>query len=337
MYGYIYKTTNLINNKIYIGQKHSSKFLGQSYLGSGKRLKEAVNKYGKESFKVELIEEVETKEMMDEREIYWISYYHATNKEIGYNLSEGGNVNRTLVGENNPFYGKHFSEETLKHLSEVRKGKKLGPWSQERREKEYLRRMSEDRILQRIEYENTQIQRIQQEILLKQEKLTKHLNTLNYLNIVLEKKRNQSPLTKERISKAISDGLKENAKHNPNYGMRGKHVSEETKQKLRLAHLGKSKKSKGFIHITNDIEDKMINPSEFEIYEKQGWRKGRKKFSQEACKNISDGHKGHSSYNKNFIWITNGIEDRCIDKNELDNFDKSIWTRGRTNARGRKA
>lgn len=41
-YGYIYKTTNLVNNKIYIGQKTSKKFLGESYLGSGKLLSKAV-------------------------------------------------------------------------------------------------------------------------------------------------------------------------------------------------------------------------------------------------------------------------------------------------------
>ncbi len=35
MYGYIYKTTDLITNKIYIGKKCSIKFLGISYVGSG--------------------------------------------------------------------------------------------------------------------------------------------------------------------------------------------------------------------------------------------------------------------------------------------------------------
>ena len=45
MYGYIYKTINLVNDKIYIGQKHSSKFLGEKYLGSGKSLKGAIIKY----------------------------------------------------------------------------------------------------------------------------------------------------------------------------------------------------------------------------------------------------------------------------------------------------
>ena len=38
MYGYIYKTTNLVNGKIYIGQKKSDVFLGDKYLGSGKKL-----------------------------------------------------------------------------------------------------------------------------------------------------------------------------------------------------------------------------------------------------------------------------------------------------------
>ena len=69
MYGYIYKTTNLINGMIYIGQKHSQKFL-PAYLGSGKLIRYAVNLYGKENFKVELLEEIETLEQMDTREIY---------------------------------------------------------------------------------------------------------------------------------------------------------------------------------------------------------------------------------------------------------------------------
>ena len=38
MYGYIYKTTNLITKKFYIGKRVSSKFLGNKYLGSGVRL-----------------------------------------------------------------------------------------------------------------------------------------------------------------------------------------------------------------------------------------------------------------------------------------------------------
>jgi len=123
MYGYIYKTTNLVDGKIYIGQKKSSIFLGQKYLGSGKNVRRAIKKYGKHNFKVELIEEIENVSLMDEREIYWVSYYKSTDKSIGYNISEGGKVNRTMVGENNPFYGKHHAQETLLKNSLYHKGR----------------------------------------------------------------------------------------------------------------------------------------------------------------------------------------------------------------------
>ena len=50
----IYKTTNLLNNKFYIG-KHQCLTLEDGYLGSGRALKEAVAKYGKENFKREIL------------------------------------------------------------------------------------------------------------------------------------------------------------------------------------------------------------------------------------------------------------------------------------------
>ncbi len=48
MYGYIYLTTNLINKKKYVGQHKSSKF-DERYKGSGKLIKKAFKKYGKEN------------------------------------------------------------------------------------------------------------------------------------------------------------------------------------------------------------------------------------------------------------------------------------------------
>ena len=55
MIGYIYKTTNLINNKIYIGKRQKQKF-DAGYIGSGKKLKSAIKHYGKNNFKCEIIE-----------------------------------------------------------------------------------------------------------------------------------------------------------------------------------------------------------------------------------------------------------------------------------------
>lgn len=135
MYGYIYKTTNLINNKIYIGQhRYNLPILDEKYLGSGKLILEAINKYGKENFSCKLLEICETEKELNDKEIYWISFYNSTDTEIGYNISQGGFVPR-LSSELNGMYGKHHSEDTKKILSEKRK---LNPrifQSQEEREK----------------------------------------------------------------------------------------------------------------------------------------------------------------------------------------------------------
>lgn len=83
----IYKTTNLINGKIYIGQNRTCV---PSYLGSGKLITEAILKYGRENFEKTILEECQTIEQINERERYWISYYNSTDRKIGYNISPGG-------------------------------------------------------------------------------------------------------------------------------------------------------------------------------------------------------------------------------------------------------
>ena len=97
MYGYIYKTTNLLNGKFYIGQKKSSKFLAEKYLGSGVRLKSAIEHYGKENFSVELIDKAYSKQELDILEIYWIDKFNARNLSIAYNLSKGGDGNSSGI------------------------------------------------------------------------------------------------------------------------------------------------------------------------------------------------------------------------------------------------
>lgn len=62
---YIYKTTNLITKKIYIGK--STQMFGK-YLGSGKILLQSIKKYGKENFIVEKLEDCKTNKELNERE-----------------------------------------------------------------------------------------------------------------------------------------------------------------------------------------------------------------------------------------------------------------------------
>ena len=102
----IYKTTNLTNGKYYIGLDTKNR---PEYLGSGKILKQAIGKLGKEFFKKETIEECKTLEDLRRREIYWIAYYNSTDPKLGYNIAEGGNGGDTFT--NNP-----NKEETRKKL-----------------------------------------------------------------------------------------------------------------------------------------------------------------------------------------------------------------------------
>ena len=69
MYGYIYKTTNLITKKIYVGQHKCSKF-DPKYLGSGLIIKQALSKDGRSNFKVELIDTADTLAELNQKEAY---------------------------------------------------------------------------------------------------------------------------------------------------------------------------------------------------------------------------------------------------------------------------
>jgi len=67
-YHYIYKTTNLVNGKYYIGM-HSTDNLNDGYVGSGKRLWYSIKKYGKENFKLEILEMLPNRSSLKNREI----------------------------------------------------------------------------------------------------------------------------------------------------------------------------------------------------------------------------------------------------------------------------
>lgn len=86
----IYKTTNIVNGKIYVGKDEKNNPL---YLGSGKILKLSIKKYGIDKFKKEIIETCGTRKELDEREKYWIKELSATTH--GYNISEGGTGGQT--------------------------------------------------------------------------------------------------------------------------------------------------------------------------------------------------------------------------------------------------
>jgi len=115
----IYKITNLTNNKIYIGKDTTS---DPNYFGSGLIINRAFEKYGRENFIKEIIDETDNYESLSEKEIYWISFYNSTDRKIGYNISKGGDGGDTLsnhpdldiirekISKNSPKKGKTYEE-----------------------------------------------------------------------------------------------------------------------------------------------------------------------------------------------------------------------------------
>lgn len=84
---HIYKIINKVNGRWYIGKTNGN---DPSYMGSGKILKQAYKKYGKDSFEKIILEECTSEEELNKREIYWIEVTNAVNDRMSYNLVEGG-------------------------------------------------------------------------------------------------------------------------------------------------------------------------------------------------------------------------------------------------------
>lgn len=90
-YGYIYKTTNLVNNKIYIGQRKGD--FDPTYFGSGLHLIYALKKYGEHCFKIDVLVRAETKDQLNNLEIEYIAKYRSLFPgEAMYNILSGGGV-----------------------------------------------------------------------------------------------------------------------------------------------------------------------------------------------------------------------------------------------------
>ena len=164
-YGIIYLIRNKKNEKIYIGQTTSKRGFDGRYNYGGEPIEKvykrhirnkqngtyynkhllcAIEKYGFQNF--EVIKELISGDNIEELNILeelCIALFDSTDPEKGYNNKPGGNNSKdtelvkcrkseAMKGKKNPFYGKHHSDETKIHLSEIRKNK---PMTKETRNK----------------------------------------------------------------------------------------------------------------------------------------------------------------------------------------------------------
>jgi group I intron endonuclease len=166
--GVIYKITNKITNKIYIGQttrninkrfeEHTTNNKYASYLTT------SINKYGKDNFTIDIICYCFSKEELNKQEIFFIFKYKTYDKTKGYNISlggQGGNLGEVVNQKISKSKKKYFEVESNRLLN---------------------------KLTQKI-VKNT-----------KEQKLLHKEITLNYLNKNPEKRENLKTLNKEYFS-----------------------------------------------------------------------------------------------------------------------------------------
>ena len=110
---HIYKIINNTNGKWYIG-KHNGK--DPNYFGSGKLLRQAVEKYGQANFTRIILEEVDSQDDLNTREQEWIAKTNAVEDPMSYNLASGGEGGdlSAYIPYNKIDYSNHKMEGTAK-------------------------------------------------------------------------------------------------------------------------------------------------------------------------------------------------------------------------------
>lgn len=279
MYGYVYKTTNKLNGKIYIGKKKSTKMCHE-YFGSGIGIQAAINKYGKENFSVEMLQCADSLVELNNLEKYWIEKLNSRNSKIGYNIAPGGDGGvvwgdpknhpslgkHGLAGERNPFYGRHHTPETRAKISQHLK-------------------------------EHPQISNIKGKHRVHKDGVCKYVTDTEIQAYV---DAGWTSFYLEELERAAQPKIRK-----PSYGMLGKKQSDSFKQRISELHKGKklsestkqkikqtlanrsdeakklhsehcriAQKQKCWVH--NDNEFKRISLSDLESYLNRGYRRGRK-------------------------------------------------------------
>ena len=136
----IYKTTNFVNGMWYIGMR-ILKSKNDEYLGSGKRLKQAIKKYGKHNFKREILYAFNNKQDMINKEIELVNEDVVNDNKVNYNMKLGGEggcdghteetkkkQSEVKKGTKNSFYGQKHTKEWKKEKSKQMSGENHPMW-----------------------------------------------------------------------------------------------------------------------------------------------------------------------------------------------------------------
>ena len=274
--GSIYKITNTVNSKSYIGQTihDAAKCRINDHLNgaaNGSRLvRHAVKKYGKDAFTYEILEENIFPKFLPDLEVHYIKKFN-TVAPNGYNLTHGGEI------------GKKHSPETRQKMSEAKKGKS-SHMKGRKHTPESRRKMSEA-----LKGKPSPM------------KGKKHSPETRRKVSEAKKGRKHSPETRQKMSEAHK-GEKNHqwGKPSPN---RGKPRPVETRRKISEAQIGKtlseehrrklSKANKGK-RLTDETRQKISEGLKGKNHSNFG-----KSLSEETKRKLSEAMKGRTPHNKN--------------------------------------
>ena len=199
-YHYTYKTTNLINNRYYLGM-HSTNRLDDGYLGSGKRLYYELNKYGRDNFKFEILKHFSCREDLVQAEIALITEEDLKNTNC-LNMVQGG-------GGFSPI-SSAVANNRRKHLLESNK-----EWKED-----YSKKLSMSLLVYREGLS-------EEEVLHLNKKVKEGLKRINHNHATFKGRKHTQDTIKKMKQSKIGHGV---GSKNSQYG---KPRSEETKQKIR--------------------------------------------------------------------------------------------------------
>jgi group I intron endonuclease len=202
---FVYKTTNILNGKIYIGC-HITSDINDGYMGSGKHLCLSIKKYGVENFKREILSFHDTKEEMYLEEARLVDNNFILREDT-YNITVGGLIPPDQTG-------KIMSEEQKRKISQSNKGKVI---SQEMRE--HLSKLNKGK--------------------------KSSDETKKKLSIAAKARNCIPPSAKGRKrSEEFKQKIRDAFKENPPQGMKGKTHSQEAKERMRLKAIEREARKK---------------------------------------------------------------------------------------------
>lgn len=248
----IYKTTNLINHKIYIG-KHKTKNIEDRYFGSGQALIADIKKYGIQNFIFEILIDLNSEYEMNLLERLVVNEDFLKRKDV-YNLcigGEGGNlahINQIYTGEmRRRDLKKYYNNLTDEQKQKINNKRQQG-----------IQQFIADKerfslYCQKLSIANSK----------KHSKDTNSYNTIWMCNEILQKNKRINKNDRQTISQFMQNGWKIGR-------LKFKYKNEFTKSNS-IQNLIKRNKTKHY-WITNGIDNKQININECIP---NGWKRGR--------------------------------------------------------------